>query len=86
MVAIDGVARKLVEKAECGLFVEPENSEQLAATLKKLQTDPMLRKQMGENGYRFVREHFDRKQIAKKYIKMIEEKVLSHSDVRAVKS
>jgi len=39
IVAIDGVARKLVEDAQCGYFVEPENSEELAQAIKKLRAD-----------------------------------------------
>ncbi len=86
VVAIDGVARKLVEDAQCGFFVEPENSEQLAQTLKNLQADPQLRKQMGENGLRYVRENFDRKKVADQYINIIENKVLPHRHICAVKS
>lgn len=86
VVAIDGVARKLVEDAQCGFFVEPENSEQLAQTLKKLQADPQLRKRMGESGLRYVREHFDRKKIAAQYVDIIENKVLPHKHICAVKS
>jgi len=86
VVAIDGVARKLVEDAQCGFFVEPENSEQLAQTLKKLQAEPELRKQMGENGLRYVREHFDRKKVADQYIDIIENKVIPHKNICAVKS
>lgn len=86
VVAIDGVARKLVEDAQCGFFVEPENSQQLAQTLKKLQADSQLREQMGENGLRYVREHFDRKKVAAQYINIIENKVLPHKHICAVKS
>jgi glycosyltransferase involved in cell wall biosynthesis len=86
VVAIDGVARKLVEDAQCGMFVEPENAGQLATALKKLQGDPELRRRMGDNGYRYVREHFDRKKIAERYVKMLEQDVLTHADVCAVTS
>ena len=86
VVAIDGVARKLVEDAQCGVFVEPENAEQLAVTLKKLQADPELRRRMGENGYDYVREHFDRKKIAEQYVRMIEEEVLPRAEICAVES
>jgi glycosyltransferase involved in cell wall biosynthesis len=85
VVAIDGVARELVENAQCGRFVEPERPEQLAATLKELQADPGLRRRMGENGRKYVQEHFDRKKIAAQYIKLIEEQVLSRAGVRAVR-
>ncbi len=85
LVAIDGVARRLVEDARCGRFVEPERPAELAATLKELQADPELRRRMGENGRRYVQEHFDREQIAGKYIRMIEEEVVPRGRMRAVK-
>jgi len=86
VVAIDGVARKLVEDAQCGFFVEPEDPEQFAQTLKKLQSDPQACKQMGENGLRYVREHFDRKKVADQYINIIENEVLPGKHICAVKS
>lgn len=86
VVAIDGIARKLVEDAECGMFVEPENSEQLAETLKTLQADPELRARMSENGRRYVTENFDRRRIAARYLETIETKVLPHAQVCAVRS
>ncbi len=86
VVAIDGVARKLVEDAGCGMFVEPENSTMLAEMLKKLQANPALRQQMGLNGYDYVRQHFDRRKIAEKYITMIEEEVLPRKKICAVKN
>ncbi len=86
VVAIDGVARKLVEEAGCGMFAEPENSDELARVLKELQNDPQRRKQMGESGLRYVREHFDRSKIAAQYIQMIEEEVLPDGHLSAVKA
>ena len=86
VVAIDGMARKLVEDAQCGCYVEPENSEELAETLKKLQADPDLRRRMGENGLAFVRENFDRKKISDRYIDTIINKVLPDGGACAVKS
>ncbi len=30
LLAIDGVSRQLVEEADCGVFVEPENPDDIA--------------------------------------------------------
>ena len=86
VVAIDGVARRLVEDAECGVFVEPENAGALARVLKELRDDPKRCQRMGESGLRFVRENYDRVKIAKRYIDMIQNEVLPRPKVRAVRS
>jgi len=85
IVAIDGVARKLIEDAQCGFFVEPENSIQLAETLKKLQADSNLRKEMGQSGFSYVKKHFDRTKIAAQYLDTIENEVFPHKHLCAVK-
>jgi glycosyltransferase involved in cell wall biosynthesis len=66
VVAVDGEARALVEAAQAGICVEPENPRAMAEAISRLQKDPQSRKQLGQNGRRFVVDHFDRKQIAKK--------------------
>lgn len=86
VVAIDGAARRLVEDARCGFFVEPENSHQLAEVLKTLQADADLRRRLGRNGLEYVREHFDRRQIAHRYIDVIVNEVAPGGTICAVKS
>ena len=36
LLAIDGVSRDLVEAADCGVYVEPENAKEIAEKLKIL--------------------------------------------------
>jgi glycosyltransferase involved in cell wall biosynthesis len=68
LVAINGVARDLVEKeAQAGLFAEPEDAGAIAAQLLRLKFDPDLCARMGANGGAFVREHFSREALAARY-------------------
>jgi glycosyltransferase involved in cell wall biosynthesis len=69
LLAIDGVSRTLVEDADCGIYVEPENASEIAAGVRSVLGKKELLKQMGENGYRYAKEHFDREQIAGDYLK-----------------
>lgn len=68
LMAIDGVSRELVEKAEAGIYVEPENPEDFASKIRLYLNDPERIKREGENGNRFAKQNFDRKVLADKYI------------------
>ena len=71
-LAIDGVSRALIETADCGVYVEPENIEAIVSgVLKSIKLGNELEK-MGENGYNYAKIHFDRQELAGKYIKEIE--------------
>ncbi len=76
LLLIDGVSRQLVEDAVCGLYAEPENSEDIILKIKKYMSDQNLIVNHGENGYQYAKNHFDRKVLAKKYIEYIKDKNL----------
>jgi glycosyltransferase involved in cell wall biosynthesis len=68
-----GEAADLVEKAACGLVVEPEDAQAVHEAVEKLAADPALAKRLGEQGRRYVVEHFDRDDIAARLVKLLEE-------------
>lgn len=68
-----GEAAVLVESAECGIVVEAENAPQIADAVVKLTADPELAKSLGANGRRYVEEHFDRKEIALRFDRLLRE-------------
>lgn len=72
LMAIDGVSRNLIEQAEAGIFAEPGNAADLARKIKLYMEDRALLSRHGENGYRFVHMHFDRKKLAKSFLECIE--------------
>lgn len=72
LMAIDGVSRDLVEQAEAGIFAEPENPADLADRIEIYMKDRVLLARHGENGYRFVHQHFDREKLAKDFLEYIE--------------
>lgn len=71
LMAIDGVSRTMIESAEAGMFVEPENPEDFALKVRVYMADRVLLREHGDNGYRFVKAHFDRDILAKEYLKAI---------------
>lgn len=77
LLAIDGVSRALIEEANCGFYVEPENSFLIAEKAKELlnlSNDTLIK--IGENGFKFAKKNFDRKKLAIKYSSLIEKKIM----------
>ncbi len=72
LLLIDGVSRELVETAKCGVYAEPENIKDIEQKIRDLLS---LSKQeldrMGENGYKYAKENFDRIVLADKYLEEI---------------
>jgi glycosyltransferase involved in cell wall biosynthesis len=75
VLAIDGVARQVVEDADAGLPVPPGDATALSAALRQLVTDRQLARQMGLNGRRAIEERFDRGVLAQKLERLFREMV-----------
>lgn len=72
LMVIDGVSRELVENADAGVFVEPENVKDFSEKVLMYMKEPELLKTQGENGYNYAKSNFDRDLLAKKYLKYLE--------------
>ena len=75
LIGIDGVARELIEKSQCGFYVDPEDVEGFKKRILQLKANPNLASELGQNGLNFVRTHFSREQLAEKYEKVLLELV-----------
>jgi len=72
ILGVDGEAKSLfIEQGNCGIYVEPENTEQLVNAVLQLSQQPELRKQLGKNGRKYVIEHFNRDAIASKFYQQL---------------
>jgi glycosyltransferase involved in cell wall biosynthesis len=72
ILGVDGQARKIMDKAGAGVYVEPENAAALVQVITQLAANPVLRETLGRNGRRHIIEHFSRQQKAKAYIGVLE--------------
>ena len=72
ILGVDGQARKILDEAQAGIFVEPENAKVLANTVRTLAASPELCNLLGRNGRRYIVEHFSRQRTAKTYISLLE--------------
>ncbi len=57
IVSVAGEARRVVEEAEAGLAVKPEDADDVARAIMTLRDKPDLRRQLGLNGRRYVEMH-----------------------------
>lgn len=73
LMAIDGVSRELVEKANAGTYVEPENAQEFNRIIREYLINPKRIEIEGENGYLFAKANFDRRVLADKYLLSISE-------------
>ena len=71
ILGVDGQARKIVEEAQAGVFVEPEDVRALVQTITRLAGDAELRETLGSNGRRFIVQHFSRQQTAETYLNVL---------------
>jgi glycosyltransferase involved in cell wall biosynthesis len=72
LLSVDGEARALVEASGGGVFVPPEDAPAMAEAILRLAQDPAACRDMGERGRAYVKEHFDRKQLAASYLGILE--------------
>jgi len=72
-----GSIPEAVEEGKTGFVVPPRDSEALAEAIVKLLKDERLRREMGENGYRKLKEDYSWEKIAEKTVKVYEKALQS---------
>jgi len=73
LVTIDGITRDLVENDQAGFYSPPGDYNAFKSTVEKMADLPEEHlQQLGENGYRFIKDNFDRKKLAQKYLSIIQ--------------
>lgn len=71
ILGVDGNAREVLEAANAGIFVEPENVDQLIAAVKRLQSDSAAREVFERNGLAHVQAFYDRDKLAIYYLGLL---------------
>src|SRR5208337_3961092 len=72
IVAVDGQARRIVEEAGGGVFVEPENSRAVVKAILGCAEDPEQGRQMGTRGRQYIVSKFSREKTARDYVSVLE--------------
>ncbi len=71
LITIPGEARAVLEEAQAGVWVAPEDSALLAQAIQRMAADPSQLARMGENGRRFVVERYSRQAQAHELKKLL---------------
>ncbi len=71
LCAVDGECRKIIEEAKSGIYVEPENVNQMAETILKLWKEKDGLQRMGKNGRIYVERYFNRDELARTYLGLL---------------
>jgi glycosyltransferase involved in cell wall biosynthesis len=71
VAALWGEAATLIEQAECGIVVEPEDAGAVHLAVEKLAAEPALAQRLGESGRAYAIRNFDRKDIAERFIELL---------------
>jgi glycosyltransferase involved in cell wall biosynthesis len=66
-----GESRALLERANAGIAIEPENSAQLVDAVSYLYENNDLANSLGVNGRAFMEEHYSREKMAANYIEVL---------------
>lgn len=73
LTMLDGESRLLIETANAGIYVEPENADALVNAVLRYAEAPELARQHGENGYRYAQQYADRDVLARRYLTLIQD-------------
>ena len=77
IVGVPGDASAVVLEAEAGIEIAAEDAEALVAAVQELRNDPERARQLGANGRRVVESDYNRDVLAKRFLEVIEARVLN---------
>jgi colanic acid biosynthesis glycosyl transferase WcaI len=71
ILGVEGQAREVLDKAQAGIAIEPENARDLVEAILRLAADASLRKMLGANGRQYIVDHCSRERTARDYIDVL---------------
>jgi glycosyltransferase involved in cell wall biosynthesis len=77
VLAVEGEAKRLLERAGAGVPVAPGDAAALAAAVERLADDRELRRRLGAAGSLFVEREFSRRTWAERYLRILDRVRLS---------
>ena len=72
ILGVEGQARQILDEAQAGIAIEPENASCLVHAIQRLEADASLTDQFAANGRRYVVENYSRDRTALEYIAVLD--------------
>jgi colanic acid biosynthesis glycosyl transferase WcaI len=69
----DSEIASLINVADCGVGVPPEDPASMAEAIRQLSAQPEKLRQFGANGRRYVEEHLSRRKVTAQYNDLLRE-------------
>ena len=82
ILGVEGEVKEIIEEANAGLTIQPENADQLAQAALTLKSDPALYAQIAADGNVCVHEQYDRSKLAQTYSALLEQIALGTGQAR----
>ena len=73
ILGVEGEAREMLEEANAGVAIPPEDAGALAAAMCALADDPQRAAAYGDAGRAYADAHFDRAEVAARYLRFLED-------------
>jgi glycosyltransferase involved in cell wall biosynthesis len=73
VASVRGESRRIFERSRGALVADPEDVGAIAAAILRLEQEPALRTELGQNGRRFVLAEYDRRVLAERYLGILTE-------------
>jgi len=73
---------EILEENHAGILVEPENPKELAKAIIKLLKDERLRRELGENGRKYVTKNHSWEAVARRVAEVCKSVVVEHERSR----
>jgi len=67
LLLAEGEAKSVIQQADCGIAVAPENAKLLADAILELYNNESLRRRLGQSGRQYALKHYDRRSINKRF-------------------
>jgi glycosyltransferase involved in cell wall biosynthesis len=72
ILGVRGYAAHLLQEANAGICIEPEDERELVNAVERLTADRNLAARFGLAGYGYIAEHFNLDELAAKYVTLLE--------------
>jgi len=71
ILGVEGESKAIIEDADCGICIEPENDDELVGALRKLHDENGLGTRLGKNGRKCVEMRYNRDSLAAEYLTLL---------------